>query len=113
MVSRAMEAWADSITMTIKISRTVHLLNPAQFNVLQITMLVKLVEGSLYGKLTPSKWAKVTKRSVDSAGRDINTLIEKGLLIRSSSGGRSTSYDIALDFEKVLQELAGEKEKLS
>lgn len=113
MVGRAMEAWADSITMTIKVSRTVSRLNPIQFNHRQITMLVKLVEGSLYGKLTTSKWTKIAKCSVDSAGRDINVLIEKGLLVRSSSGGRSTSYDLALDFELVVQALAGEKEKLS
>ncbi|MDY0288898.1 MAG: DUF4172 domain-containing protein [Sphaerochaeta sp.] len=113
MVGRAMEEWADSITMTSTISRTVHLLNPAQFNARQIAMLVKLVEGSLYGKLTTSKWAKMTKCSVDSAGRDINALVERGLLVRSSSGGRSTSYDLALDFDEVLQALDGDNEKLS
>ncbi len=74
-------------------------------------MLVKLVEGSLYGKLTTSRWAKIAKCSVDSAGRDINALAGKGLLVRSSSGGRSTSYDLPLNFEEVVQTLAGENEK--
>lgn len=44
------------------------------------------------GKLTSSKWAKITKCSQDTAHRDILDLVEKGILIRDSAGGRSTSY---------------------
>lgn len=47
------------------------------------------------GKLTTTKYAKLTKSSQDTALRDIAYLVEKGVLVRSSEGGRSTSYSIA------------------
>lgn len=50
-----------------------------------------------YGKLTTSKWAKMTKCSQDTALRDIQDLLDKGILIKESGGGRSTSYAINLD----------------
>jgi Fic family protein len=43
-------------------------------------------------KLTTSKWAKITKCSADTALRDINDLIEKGILIKDDAGGRSANY---------------------
>jgi Fic family protein len=57
----------------------------------QRIMLNKLLDG-FDGKLTSSKWAKITKTSQDTAGRDINDLLNKDILIKESSGGRSTSY---------------------
>jgi len=51
----------------------------------------KLLDG-LEGKLTSSKWAKIAKCSQDTALRDILDLVEKGVLIKDSAGGRSTSY---------------------
>ena len=46
------------------------------------------------GKLTSSKWAKIAKCSKDSAVRDINDLIEKGILQKEPAGGRSTNYEL-------------------
>jgi Fic family protein len=54
-------------------------------------MLNKLLDG-FEGKLTTSKWAKITKCSQDTALRDILDLAGKGILIKDSAGGRSTSY---------------------
>ena len=45
-----------------------------------------------YGRLTSSKWAKMTKTSSDTALRDIKDLIEKGILQQAEAGGRSTNY---------------------
>jgi Fic family protein len=59
----------------------------------QRKMLNKLMDG-LEGKLTSSKWAKMTKSSPDTALRDIQNLIEKGMLEKEEGGGRSTSYKI-------------------
>jgi Fic family protein len=53
----------------------------------------KLMDG-FEGKLTSSKWAKIVKSSPDTALRDIQDLIEKGILEREEGGGRSTSYRI-------------------
>ena len=47
------------------------------------------------GKLTTSKYAKLTKCSQDTALRDILVLVEHGILTRNSKGGRSTSYSLA------------------
>jgi Fic family protein len=47
------------------------------------------------GKLTSSKWAKLAKCSQDTAARDIDGLVQRGILIKSASGGRSTSYTLA------------------
>jgi len=46
------------------------------------------------GKLTSSKWAKIAKCSQDTAGRDIQDLIQKGMLMKDEAGGRSTSYSL-------------------
>jgi len=46
------------------------------------------------GKLTSSKWAKIAKCSKDSAVRDINDLIDKGILQKEAAGGRSTNYEL-------------------
>lgn len=51
-----------------------------------------------FGKLTTSKYAKMCHCSQDTAARDINDLIEKGMLVRGQSGGRSTSYALPPDF---------------
>jgi Fic family protein len=60
----------------------------------QKLVLNKLLDG-FQGKLTTTKYAKLTKSSQDTALRDIAYLVEKGVLVRSSEGGRSTSYSLA------------------
>jgi Fic family protein len=60
----------------------------------QRAMLNKLLDG-LEGKLTSSKWAKMTKCSQDTALRDILDLVNRGILARDAGGGRSTSYFLA------------------
>ena len=59
----------------------------------QRKLLYKLMDG-FDGKLTSSKWAKIAKCSKDSAVRDINDLIEKGILQKEAAGGRSTNYEL-------------------
>lgn len=50
------------------------------------------------GKLTSSKWAKICKCSQDTAQRDINNLISKGMLCNSGEKGRSANYLLPSDF---------------
>ncbi|WP_317241280.1 Fic family protein [Hymenobacter sp. 5414T-23] len=57
-------------------------------------LLTRLLDG-FEGKLTTSKWARIAKCSQDTAGRDITDLISKGIIVRESAGGRSTSYRLA------------------
>ena len=61
----------------------------------QRLVINRLLEG-FEGKLTTSKWATLTKSSQDTALRDIQQLVERGLLMRNAAGGRSTSYSLAL-----------------
>ena len=57
----------------------------------QKKVLNKLLSG-FTGNLTTKKWARITKCSHDTALRDIQDLINKGILRKSQAGGRSTNY---------------------
>jgi Fic family protein len=61
----------------------------------QIKVLNLLLDG-FDGKLTSSKWAKLTRSSQDTAYRDIVDLVERGALQKDPSGGRSTSYSLVI-----------------
>jgi Fic family protein len=60
----------------------------------QKKVLNKLL-GDFEGKLTRQKWMKLTKASSLTALRDINELIEMGILEQEEAGGRSTAYRLA------------------
>ncbi len=76
-VIRKAKFWDDPLTQTL--------------NDRQKLMLNKLMDGFV-GKLTSSKWAVIAKTSQDTAIRDIQDLIGKGILQKEEAGGRSTSY---------------------
>ncbi|KVT01969.1 cell filamentation protein Fic [Burkholderia sp. MSMB1078WGS] len=59
----------------------------------QVKAMNRLLDG-FEGKLTTTKWAALAKCSQDTALRDITELVEQGMLRRSASGGRSTSYEL-------------------
>lgn len=63
-------------------------LNPRQIKILNM-----LWDG-FEGKLQTGKWAKIAKCSTDTALRDIQDLIQKGILIKTEDGGRSTGYEL-------------------
>ncbi|MHB8419753.1 MAG: Fic family protein [Myxococcales bacterium] len=60
----------------------------------QRKVLNRLLDG-FEGKLTSTKWAALTKVSQDTATRDINDLVSRGILTKEAGGGRSTSYALA------------------
>ena len=62
----------------------------------QIKLINQMLDG-FEGKLSSSKWATIAKCSPDSALRDMNDLIERGLLRKTDAGGRSTSYELLVD----------------
>lgn len=65
----------------------------------QRLMINKLFDG-FEGKLTTSKWAKMTKCSADTALRDIQDLMQKEILRKEDAGGRSTSYLLIAETSK-------------
>jgi len=64
------------------------------FNERQRLVLNRLFHG-FEGNLTSSKWAKLAKCSPDTALRDIDDLMKRGILQRNPAGGRSTNYSLA------------------
>jgi Fic family protein len=59
----------------------------------QRVVLNRLLDG-FEGKLTSSKYSRLAKCSSDTALRDIQDLVSRGIMLQSSSGGRSTSYKL-------------------
>lgn len=54
--------------------------------------IINLLLDGFEGKLTTEKWGKLSKLSHDTALRDIQDLIGKGVLTQKEARGRSTSY---------------------
>ena len=59
------------------------------------TLVLNHVLDGMEGKLTNAKWAAMGKCSADTALRDINDLVERGVLRRLEGGGRNTGYGLA------------------
>ncbi|WP_280433979.1 Fic family protein [Nocardia carnea] len=91
---RAIQHSDETVDKVLQKSRFWRHRQPAQMNDRQVLMLNRMLDG-FNGKLTTRKWAIITKCSQDTALRDITELLELGVLERSNSGGRSTSYDLA------------------
>lgn len=68
-----------------------------EINSRQRLMLNKLLDG-FDGKLNTSKWANIAKCSTDTALRDVQDLMDKGVLVKEDAGGRSTSYVLSENF---------------
>lgn len=63
----------------------------------QRKVINRLLDG-FEGKLTNAKWATIAKTSSDTALRDINDMVQRGILVKDAAGGRSTSYSLAPRF---------------
>ena len=90
-LDRALLATDDTLADVMKKARFWDEHSGINFNERQHLMLNRILDG-IEGKLTSSKWAKMAKCSQDTAIRDIHDLINRGVLIKEESGGRSTSY---------------------
>lgn len=90
------EAIISSNTIIDKVVKKHHfwMLNASKIgNERQRMMLNKLMD-NFKGNLTSSKWAKMMKVSTDTALRDITDLVNKDVLLKTNSGGRSTNYTL-------------------
>ena len=61
----------------------------------QTVVLNRFLDG-FEGKLTARKWAAIGKCSIPTAQRDINDLLERGVLRRNPGGSKNTSYRLVL-----------------
>lgn len=93
-LGRALEATDKTLAGVLKKARFWEKHAATILNERQHIMLNKLLDG-FDGKLNTSKWAKITKTSQDTALRDIQDLMNKGILMKEAGGGRSTSYAVS------------------
>ena len=56
-------------------------------------MINVLLDG-IEGKLTSTKWAKMTTTSSDTALRDIQDLIQKNVLVKVGESRKGSSYEL-------------------
>jgi Fic family protein len=92
--TRAVTGAEDTLASVLAKARFWDRFATEPLNERQVKVLNRILDG-FEGKLTSSKWAKLTKCSQDTAYRDILDLIERGALKKNPGGGRSTSYDLA------------------
>ena len=85
---------SSALAVVITKARYWEKLRDVPLNDRQRLVINRLLDG-FEGKLTTSKWAALTKSSQDTALRDIQQLVERGVLARNPAGGRSTSYSLA------------------
>jgi Fic family protein len=93
-LSRAIEGAQSTLSGVMEKARYWEKLRDVPLNERQRLVIGRLLEG-FEGKLTTSKWATLTKSSTDTALRDIQQLVERGVLVKNQAGGRSTSYSLA------------------
>ena len=67
----------------------------------QKTVLNIYLDGYI-GKLTPKKWAKLAKVSLDTAARDIKQLAEAGILVPQEGRFRNVPYGIVISKDMIL-----------
>jgi len=98
-LDRAFDGAEDILASILRKSRFWDAHRNQAFNERQRAMINRLFDG-FEGKLTSSKWAKIAKCSQDTALRDIDGLVKRGVLVKEPGGGRSTSYALADRYTK-------------
>jgi Fic family protein len=93
-LARAIDGAHGALDGVMAKARCWEKLRDVALNERQRIVINRLLDG-FEGKLTTSKWAALTKSSQDTALRDIQQLVDRGVLVRNQAGGRSTSYSLA------------------
>ncbi|MBN1625067.1 MAG: Fic family protein [Deltaproteobacteria bacterium] len=93
-LDQAFKGAEDILVAVLKKARFWERHKGEQFNIRQHNMINKLLDG-FEGKLTSSKWARLTKCSQDTALRDLTDLLTRTIIVKEPGGGRSTSYALS------------------
>ena len=93
-LGRAIEGAETTLSTVLAKARFWEHMATLPINERQRLVINRLLDG-LEGKLTTSRWARMTRCSQDTALRDVSDLLVRGILVRSPEGGRSTSYALA------------------
>ena len=75
-------------------------INQSPVNDRQRHVINRMLEDSFKGFMNTSKYARLTNCSNDTALRDIQNLVARGIFKQNTSGGRSTSYALAENSEQ-------------
>ena len=92
-LQRAVDEAAHALDGVLYKTRFWQRMAALSLNERQVKVLNKLLDG-FNGKLTSSKWAAIAQCSPDTALRDINDLLTRGVLHKLEAGGRSTHYEL-------------------
>jgi Fic family protein len=98
-VGRALDASEQGLESVLRKAKVWERVNRRPVNERQ-RMVINLMLGDFEGFLNTSKYSKLAKCSSDTALRDIQDLVARGIVVRNASGGRSTSYRLN-DPEKI------------
>ncbi len=93
-LERSLDSAQETLSTVLLKSRVWQRIGSDGVNERQRKVINRLLDG-FEGKMTSSKYAKLTTCSSDTALRDIRDLLERGILARNPGGGRSVSYRIA------------------
>ena len=93
-LDRTLEDADKSLAAVLTKAKLWQKINVAPVNERQRKVINRMLE-DFKGYLTTSKYAKLAKCSNDTALRDIRDLLDRGIIVKNSGGGRSTSYRLA------------------
>ena len=93
-LGRSMDRADETLSAVLFKSRVWQRVGSLRVNDRQRKVLNRLLDG-FEGNLTTSKYAKLAQCSSDTALRDIQELLDAGVLLRNPGAGRSVSYRIA------------------
>jgi len=93
-LERALLRAETALTNILNKARLWDVINQSPVNERQKLVINRLLN-DFVGYLSTAKYAKLAKCSTDTALRDILALVDRGILLRNQSGGRSTSYRLA------------------
>jgi Fic family protein len=94
-LGRAVAGSEDGLAKVLRKAKTWERINSqSPVNERQRKVINRLLD-DFEGNLSTSKYAKLAKCSNDTALRDINLLLDQGILVQVAGGGRNTSYRLA------------------
>jgi len=93
-LGRAIEGAQEELSGVLNKAKMWQAINRRPVNERQRLVINRLLNG-FEGFLSTSKYAKLGKCSSDTALRDIQELLGRGILLQNPGGGRSTSYRLA------------------
>ncbi|MBT7170182.1 MAG: DUF4172 domain-containing protein, partial [Phycisphaerales bacterium] len=94
-LDRSIDAADTMLAAILRKAQLWQKINTKPVNDRQRKVINRMLEHDWEGNLKSSKYARIAKCSPDTALRDIKELLEREVLVKTESGGRSTSYQLA------------------